>query len=85
MNLGEIEDAEMWYGFLAPGKTKPAAVDSLNGIMIEALQDAAVRDLLRDQDIEVATSTPEEFAKLIKADYARWGAVIRATGFTLSE
>jgi tripartite-type tricarboxylate transporter receptor subunit TctC len=85
MNLGEIEEAEMWYGFLAPGKTKPSTVTSLNGILIEALQDPAVRGLLRDQDIEVATSTPEEFAKLIKADYARWGAVIRATGFTLSE
>jgi tripartite-type tricarboxylate transporter receptor subunit TctC len=85
MSLGEIEDAEMWYGFLAPGKTQPTTVNSLNAVLKEALNDTAVRDLLRDQDIEVATSTPEEFAQLIKADYERWGAVIRATGFTLSE
>ena len=85
MNLGDMEDAEMWYGFLAPGKTSPNTVNSLNAVLIEAVKDSAVRDQLRDQDIEVATSTPEEFSKLIKADYERWGAVIRASGFTLSE
>jgi tripartite-type tricarboxylate transporter receptor subunit TctC len=85
MNLGDIEDAEMWYGFLAPGKTTAATVSGLNAILVDALKDPDVRALLRDQDIEVATSTPEEFARLIKADYERWGAVIRASGFTLNE
>jgi tripartite-type tricarboxylate transporter receptor subunit TctC len=85
MNLGDIEDAEMCYGFLAPGKTPPAAVQRLNAMLVEALRDPAVRDLLRSLDLEVMTSTPEEFARLIKADYERWGRVIRSTGFTLSE
>jgi tripartite-type tricarboxylate transporter receptor subunit TctC len=85
MNLGEIEDAEMWYGFLAPGKTPPAIVNQLNALLVEALKDPAVRGLLQSLDVEVTTSTPEEFAKLIKTDYERWGAVIRSTGFTLSE
>jgi tripartite-type tricarboxylate transporter receptor subunit TctC len=85
MNLGDIESAEMWYGFLAPGKTRPGTVNGLNALVIDALKEPAVRDLLRDQDVEVATSTPQEFSNLIKADYDRWGAVIRATGFTLSE
>jgi tripartite-type tricarboxylate transporter receptor subunit TctC len=85
MNLGDIEDAEMCYGFLAPGKTPPAAVQRLNAVLVEALRDPAVRDLLRSLDLEVMTSTPEEFARLIKADYERWGRVIRSTGFTLSE
>jgi tripartite-type tricarboxylate transporter receptor subunit TctC len=81
MNLGDIEDAEMSYGSWPPAKT----VNSLNAVLIEALKGSATRDLLRDQDIEVATSTPEAFSKLIKADYERWGAVIGASGFTLSE
>lgn len=85
MNLGDIEDAEMWYGFLAPGKTAPATVQKLNAMLVEALNDPAVRDLLRSLDVEVTTSTSEEFAKIIKADYERWGAVIRSSGFTLSE
>ena len=85
MNLGDIEDAEMWYGFLAPGRTPPATVRTLNAMLVDALKDAAVRDLLRNLDVEVMTTTPEEFAKLIKTDYERWGAVIRSTGFTLNE
>jgi tripartite-type tricarboxylate transporter receptor subunit TctC len=85
MNLGDIEDAEMWYGFLAPGKTPPAVLQKLNGMLVEALADRALRELLSTLDVEVATSTQQEFADLIKADYERWGRVIRSTGFTLSE
>ena len=36
-------------------------------------------------DIEVATDTPDAFAKIVKADYQRWGEVIRSTGFTLDD
>jgi tripartite-type tricarboxylate transporter receptor subunit TctC len=85
MNLGDIEDAEMWYGFLAPGRTPPTVVKSLNAMLVEALEGSAVRELLQSLDVEVMTSTPEEFASLIRADYERWGRVIRSTGFTLSE
>jgi tripartite-type tricarboxylate transporter receptor subunit TctC len=85
MNLGDIEDAEMWYGFLAPGRTPPAVVQNLNAMLVEALAGSAVRDLLQSLDVEVMTGTSEEFARLIKADYERWGRVIRSTGFTLSE
>jgi len=33
----------------------------------------------------VNIGSPEEFAKIIAADYDRWGWIIRETGFTLSE
>jgi tripartite-type tricarboxylate transporter receptor subunit TctC len=85
MKLGDIEDAEMWYGFFAPGRTTPVTIHSLNAILVQAVGDVAVRNLLANLDVEVATSTPEEFASLVRADYERWGAVIRSTGFTLSE
>jgi tripartite-type tricarboxylate transporter receptor subunit TctC len=85
MSLGDIETAELWYGFLAPGKTPPAIVQKLNAVLVEALTDPMVRDKLRNLDIEVATDTPEAFAKIVKADYERWGQVIRATGFALDD
>ena len=85
MNLGDIETAELWYGFLAPGKTPAAGVARLNAILVEALSDPTVRDKLQTLDIEVVTDTPAAFAAIVKADYERWGRVIRATGFKLSE
>jgi len=33
----------------------------------------------------VASDTPEAFARLIRTDYERWGRVIKASGFTLSD
>lgn len=85
MNLGDIEQAEMWYGFFAPGGTPPSAVQSLNATLVKALQDPAIRDRLQTLDVAVATDTPEAFAALVKADYERWGRVIQSTGFTLGE
>ena len=85
LNLGDIEHAEMWYGFFAPGKTPPAKVANLNTILVEALHDQTVRERLATLDIDVATDTPGEFSSLVKADYDRWGAVIRSTGFTVGE
>src|ERR1700716_2927979 len=76
MNLGDIENAELWYGFLAPGKTPASAVQQLNAVLVAALKDPTVRDKLQNLDIEVATDTPEAFAKIVKADYKRWGAGI---------
>jgi tripartite-type tricarboxylate transporter receptor subunit TctC len=85
MNLGDIESAELWYGFFTQGKTPSATVQKLNGILVEALKDPTVQARLRVMDIEVATDTPDAFAKLIQADYERWGRVIKASGFTLSD
>jgi tripartite-type tricarboxylate transporter receptor subunit TctC len=85
MNLGDIESAELWYGFLAQGKTPPAVIAKLNGAIVAAVKNPTVQARLQTLDIEVATDTPAEFAKLIQADYERWGRVIKDSGFTLSD
>ena len=85
MNLGDIESAELWYGFLAQGKTPPARIAKLNAAIVAAAKDQTVQARLQMLDIEVATDTPAEFAKLIRADYERWGRVIKDSGFTLSD
>jgi tripartite-type tricarboxylate transporter receptor subunit TctC len=85
MNLGDIESAELWYGFLAQGKTPQAMIAKLNAAIVAAVKDQTVRARLQTLDIEVATDTPAEFAKLIRADYERWGRVIKDSGFSLSD
>lgn len=85
LNLGPMEDAELWYGFLAPGKTPAPVIAQLNGWIVAALKNPQIRQKITALDIQVVTDTPAEFAKIIAGDYRRWGEVIKSTGFTLDE
>lgn len=85
LNLGDIESADLWYGFLAPGKTPADIVKKLNTILVAAVKDPKVRERLIALDIEVITDTPEEFAKIVQEDYERWGKVIKESGFKLRD
>ena len=83
MNLGDIESAELWYGFFAPANTPPDVVRKINYALVAVLKDPEVRGKMETLDIEVATDTPEAFAEIVKNDYERWGRVIRSSGFTV--
>jgi len=41
----------------------------------------AVRDKMRNLDLEVREMSASEFASVVKTDYGRWGPIIRASGF----
>ena len=69
-----------WFGIVAPHGTPKAVITRINADMNAALKTAALRDLLGAQGAEAAGGTPEEFAALIKRDYAKWGKVVKASG-----
>ena len=75
-------EASGWFGFFAPARTPPATVELMNRHLNMALRSPDVVDKLRTVGMEPATSTPDEFAKRLAADYAKWGPVVKATGFT---
>lgn len=75
-------EASGWFGFFAPARTPPATIELLNRHLNMALRSPDVVDKLRNVGMEPATSTPDEFAKRLAADYAKWGPVVKATGFT---
>ena len=75
-------EASGWFGFFAPARTPPATIELLNRHLNMALRATDVVDKLRTVGMEPATSTPDEFAKRLAADYAKWGPVVKATGFT---
>jgi tripartite-type tricarboxylate transporter receptor subunit TctC len=85
LGLGDMETADLWYGFFAPGGTSPAAVQELNGAIAAALRDKRVIELINQLDCRVEIDTPAAFAKRIADDYDRWGPIIRSTGFKVSE
>jgi tripartite-type tricarboxylate transporter receptor subunit TctC len=72
---------EGWFGIFAPAGTPPETVAKLNGAFVQAMRAPAVRDRMRNLDLEVREMSAAEFASVVKADYGRWGPIIRASGF----
>ena len=83
--LGYNIEGSAWYGLLAPPKTPPEVVGKLNAAFVAAIKSAAVAERLRTLGVEPTGTSTGEFAAILKNDYERWGAVIRASGFKADE
>jgi tripartite-type tricarboxylate transporter receptor subunit TctC len=69
-----------WAGVLAPALTPPAVIARLSAAQLAALNDTQVRDKLRQAGVTPSPGTPEEFARYLNEEIARWGRLIRAKG-----
>lgn len=70
-------DVRTWYGIFAPAGTPKPVVDKLNQAFVNILAKEDVQKSLISQGYEVASSTPEEFAEMVKADVEMWKKVVK--------
>jgi tripartite-type tricarboxylate transporter receptor subunit TctC len=70
-----------WFGFYAPAGTPKPIVDRLNAAIVKAINAPDVRERITALGFEPTGTSPEEFARIMAADTARWGPVIKASGF----
>ncbi len=77
-------DATLWLGLLAPPGTPAEVIAKLREGVTKALSTPEARKLVNSAGVDVALSTPEEFAALMKAELERWGKVVRETGATVN-
>ena len=75
-------DASNWYALLAPAKTPPAVIKKLNDAVNGALQDLAVRGKIVKSGAVPVGGTPEALANFMRAEYEKWGRVVREHGIT---
>ena len=73
-------EADLWYGMLAPAGTPADIVARINADMRKALALPEVKTALSAQGMEIAPSSPEEMAALMRRDAARWAAVVKQAG-----
>ena len=73
-------DASGWYGVVAPAGTPQAIVARLNGEIARAIQSAELRSRLDSEGALPAPGTPEAFGAFIRAEIARWDAVLKRAG-----
>jgi tripartite-type tricarboxylate transporter receptor subunit TctC len=69
-----------WFGVVAPAGTPPDIIRRLNAAFVKALKDPAVIEKMRILGAEPAPSSPEDFAKFIRNEDAKWGELIAASG-----
>ena len=75
-------ESTVWNGVLVKAGTPAPIVERLNREITAILGDPAVRASLEEQGFDVTPSTPAQFADLIRADYPRWGKLVRQSGAT---
>ena len=70
-----------WLGIFAPAGVPAPVISRLHDEINRLLANAALRDkVLGVGGLEPFVSTPDEFAALIRAEYAKYGEVVKATG-----
>jgi len=69
-----------WLGVFMPAKVPADVLKKVNGEIARVLGMPEVKAKLAPQGIELVTQSPEEFARFIRADYEKWGKVIKEAG-----
>jgi tripartite-type tricarboxylate transporter receptor subunit TctC len=70
-----------WYAVFAPAGTPPDIVQRLSTAAIDAVQAPDIKSRLETMGLEPTGFGPDRLSAILKADYERWGPVIRASGF----
>jgi tripartite-type tricarboxylate transporter receptor subunit TctC len=69
-------EATSWWAVFAPPKTPPEIVAKLNATIRQALTDPKLLETFAGMGLEVWQSSPEELAKLLVDERAKWQKVI---------
>jgi tripartite-type tricarboxylate transporter receptor subunit TctC len=73
-------DISNWFGAFVPAGTPPEVLARLNREINAALRAPEVLERLERAGAEPAGGSPEQFARLIRADHENWKAVIKRAG-----
>ena len=78
-------DVKLWYGVLAPAGTPKPIIDRLSTELAAILAVPEFKEKLASQGVEPFFSTPEQFAALIRTDYAKYGKIIKTANIKLED
>jgi tripartite-type tricarboxylate transporter receptor subunit TctC len=72
--------ASTWYGLFAPAGLRPELAAKISADTLAALQLPDVQEKLAAQGFDVIASGAADFSALVRADFAKWSAVIKQAG-----
>jgi tripartite-type tricarboxylate transporter receptor subunit TctC len=74
-------EAPIWFGIVGPGGMRPELAGRLNETFVQAMRTPALRERMARLDLEIREMSAAEFAAMLKADYERWGRIVKASGW----
>ena len=75
---------QQWVGLMAPTGTPAPIIAKLHAEIVKAAQSKAVVERLAASGLEPSTNaSPDDFARFIRDDMARWPPVVKASGVKL--
>ena len=78
-NLPGFESVS-WYALVGPAGMPPAVVTKIQTDSAKVLQSPDLREKLAAQGVEPGGGTPAELTKVMRADFDRYGTIIRKLG-----
>jgi tripartite-type tricarboxylate transporter receptor subunit TctC len=73
-------DASSWFGLLAPAGTSADTVNRIQREVARALNDPGIKEKMQAQGAIPGGITPQEFARLIDSEHAKWAQVVKVSG-----
>ena len=73
-------ELDPWLGLFAPAGVAAETINRMGADAARILNAPQAKARLAAQGIDVQTSTPQEFARFVRDDNARWGEIIRSAG-----
>ena len=74
-----------WYAMLAPAKTPPEIIATLNGAIRKALADAELRRRITSEGGVPSPTSPEELAAFIRAETAKYEKIAKAAKLKMDQ
>lgn len=71
------------FGIFAPAGTPRAVVEHLNGTINKAMSSPEMRDRLRNQGAESLVGTPDDLAKHVRRELAKYAIIVKQAGVKL--
>ena len=69
-----------WYGLMAPANTPREIITRLNDVVTRVMQLPDIREKFVAQGAQPLSGTPQEAGAFMRAEVAKWGKVVKASG-----
>lgn len=74
-----------WYGLFAPAGVKPDIIARINTEVVKVMNAPETKSRLAQLELNPTTSSPAEFTRFVRAEYEKWGRVIKAADIRVQQ